>query len=171
MFAARTIRLCTKDCSCLMVCPTGATDTEDGQIDAAKCLDGCRLCVDACPSHAIYLVYSRTVARPLPTAEVDDSLADLLEKTAYIHHAAAAAPEGSGAISRFMKALAHSSRVLSEDCWRERGCMTLDAGRMGSFLKSAPVRAALLGSFGSESELDAFTGTILDAAAKGLDIG
>ncbi len=52
MHAVRNIRLCTKDCVCLFVCPTGATDTETGQIDASRCLDGCRLCVDACPSHA-----------------------------------------------------------------------------------------------------------------------
>jgi len=56
MHASRNIRLCTKDCLCLYVCPTGATDTENGQIDADKCLSGCRVCVDACPSHAISLV-------------------------------------------------------------------------------------------------------------------
>ena len=35
MKAVRNIRLCTKDCMCLYVCPTGATDTENGQIDAS----------------------------------------------------------------------------------------------------------------------------------------
>lgn len=53
--AVRNIRLCTKDCLCLYVCPTGATDTETGQIDASKCV-GCGVCVNACPSHAISLV-------------------------------------------------------------------------------------------------------------------
>ena len=53
MHAVRNTRLCTKDCLCLYVCPTGATDTETGQIDAAKCLDGCRACVDACPNGAL----------------------------------------------------------------------------------------------------------------------
>lgn len=28
-YAVRNIRLCTKDCLCLYVCPTGATDTEN----------------------------------------------------------------------------------------------------------------------------------------------
>ena len=56
MKAVRNIRLCTKDCLCLYVCPTGATDTDNGQIDAARCLDACRACVDACPSGAISLV-------------------------------------------------------------------------------------------------------------------
>ena len=38
--AVRNLRLCTKDCLCLYVCPTGATDTENSIIDVAKCL-GC----------------------------------------------------------------------------------------------------------------------------------
>ena len=34
-YAVRNIRLCTKDCLCLYVCPTGATDTENSVIDLA----------------------------------------------------------------------------------------------------------------------------------------
>ena len=72
MHAARNLRLCTKDCVCLFVCPTKATDTENGQIDFSKCLDGCRLCVDACPSHALYLVegnYAEPADKPQAVAE------------------------------------------------------------------------------------------------------
>ena len=55
MRAVRNIRLCTKDCLCLYVCPTGATDTETGQVDELTCI-GCGACADACPSHAISMV-------------------------------------------------------------------------------------------------------------------
>ena len=54
-YAVRNLRLCTKDCLCLYVCPTGATDTENSIIDATKCI-GCGACADACPSAAISMV-------------------------------------------------------------------------------------------------------------------
>ena len=54
-YAVRNIRLCTKDCICLYVCPTGATDTENSIIDTSKCT-GCGLCAKACPSKAISMV-------------------------------------------------------------------------------------------------------------------
>ena len=54
-YAVRNIRLCTKDCLCLYVCPTGATDTENSIIDVEKCI-GCGDCAEACPSGAISMV-------------------------------------------------------------------------------------------------------------------
>ena len=48
----RALYLCTKDCLCLYVCPTGAADTEDGIIGASKRV-GCGACAQACPSAAI----------------------------------------------------------------------------------------------------------------------
>ena len=53
--AVRNLRLCTKDCLCLYVCPVGATDTENSVIDTEKCL-GCGMCAAACPSAAISMV-------------------------------------------------------------------------------------------------------------------
>ena len=48
--AVRNIRLCTKDCLCLYICPVGATDTENGQVDWDKCI-GCGKCEPRCPYH------------------------------------------------------------------------------------------------------------------------
>ena len=53
--AVRNLRLCTKDCICLFVCPYGATDTENSVIDVDKCV-GCGACAEACPSGAIHMV-------------------------------------------------------------------------------------------------------------------
>ena len=44
-YAVRNLRLCTKDCLCLYVCPTGATDTENSIIDPEKCI-GCGACAE-----------------------------------------------------------------------------------------------------------------------------
>lgn len=54
-YAVRNLRLCTKDCLCLYVCPSGATDTENSIIDVNKCI-GCGACADACPSGAISMM-------------------------------------------------------------------------------------------------------------------
>ena len=54
-FASRNLRLCTKDCICLYVCPTGASDTENSIIDREKCI-GCGAVAKACPSKAISMV-------------------------------------------------------------------------------------------------------------------
>ena len=50
--AVRNLRLCTKDCLCLFVCPTGATDTENSVIDPEKCVE-CGACAAGCPVSAI----------------------------------------------------------------------------------------------------------------------
>ena len=62
-YAVRNLRLCTKDCLCLYVCPTGATDTENSIIDPNKCI-GCGICTTKCMFDAIHL------HRDLPGASV-----------------------------------------------------------------------------------------------------
>ena len=54
-YAYRDLKICTKDCLCLFVCPTGATDNETGQIDFDKCI-GCGACAASCPSKAISML-------------------------------------------------------------------------------------------------------------------
>jgi len=134
MHAARNIALCTKDCLCLFVCPTGATDTETGQIDFGKCLDGCRLCVDACPSHAIHLVFGTYPERPLKDAGLREALDGLLESKVRQEAIASSLAVKGEAASKLAKALAHSNRILAEDCARE-SCFLLP--------QSAPVRDLL----------------------------
>jgi len=133
MYAIRNIRLCTKDCACLFVCPTGATDTENGQIDRTKCLDGCRRCIDACPSHAISLVMDNYPAHPPKDLEVKKALLAFMDRkyaeeqqARAFANASRAANEATVAMgtkaangARLAKALAVSLRTVAEDCARE----------------------------------------------------
>ncbi len=119
MHAARNIALCTKDCVCLFVCPTGATNTETGQIDFAKCIDGCRLCVDACPSHAIYLVYDNYAEKKAKDPKIVAALTTLLESKVQQEVIAQAMAKKGDFNTNLAKALALSNRILAEDCARE----------------------------------------------------
>ncbi len=130
MHAARNSALCTKDCLCLFICPTGATDTENGQIDFNRCLDGCRLCVDACPSHAIYLVMDSYFEKPVKQEVLKRGMLELARRKAGQESMAAQLQQqGSTAAERLLgSALRNSLRILVEDCLREAGYM-LPQGR------------------------------------------
>ena len=136
MHAVRNMTLCTKDCLCLYVCPTGATDTETGQIDPEKCLSGCRACVDACPSHAISLVpeiYPKQQNKKQDTKVImgvlsksktqQESIAGQLADTA-----------DSDNLSILMKAIEKSSRIIAEDVLREAGFMLPQSKEVLEFL-------------------------------------
>lgn len=123
-FAVRNLRLCTKDCLCLYVCPVGATDTENSIIDVDKCT-GCGVCAKACPSGAITMM-----PKELPPQQAKDDavvrLAEALlrgkarqEKTAL---QIMEETEDDG-LYRLCKALARSSRLVAEDISREAGYM------------------------------------------------
>ncbi|SHJ29093.1 4Fe-4S dicluster domain-containing protein [Parasporobacterium paucivorans] len=125
MHAVRNINLCTKDCLCLYVCPTGATDTETGQIDASKCLEGCRMCVDACPSHAISLIPEEFPPQQGKTDSVRNSLLSLAESKVKQERIAADIEENADnpILRQFAAALKASNRLMAEDLLRETGYM------------------------------------------------
>lgn len=138
MHAVRNIRLCTKDCLCLYVCPTGATDTETGQIDAETCLSGCRACVDACPSHAIALVPEEYPAQQEKHDEVCTSLRKLSQSKAKQEQIAKSiAASADNPIARQLAtAVAMSNRVMAEDLLREAGFMLPQSQNAIDFLRS-----------------------------------
>jgi len=136
MHAARNIALCTKDCVCLFVCPTGATDTENGQIDFSKCISGCRLCVDACPSHAIYLVPSTYPKPQKKEAEVQDALFKLAESKVSQETIAKDLASGSDdpVFRQLCKTVAMSNHIMAEDCYREAGYILPQSDAVRSLL-------------------------------------
>ena len=134
--AVRNLRLCTKDCLCLYVCPVGATDTENSIIDVEKCL-GCGVCARACPSGAISMVpaeyppqQKKTETVIVPSFALAEGKARQ-EKTA-LQLAETAETDG---LYRLMTAFAKSVRLVNEDLLRESGYMLPQSANARQLLK------------------------------------
>lgn len=122
--AVRNLRLCTKDCLCLYVCPTGASDTENSIIDVNKCI-GCGMCADACPSKAISMVpieYPKQQKKDEKLIDVSNVLAKNKARQEQIAKQIANETENDN-LYRLMSAIAKSIRLVNEDLLREAGYM------------------------------------------------
>lgn len=134
--AVRNLRLCTKDCLCLYVCPTGAADTEDSIIDVNKCI-GCGVCADACPSAAISMV---PLAYP-PQQKKDPSVVEqavLLAKNKTKEETIAMQLKEtaeSDSAYRLFAAMEKAVRLVHEDIAREAGYMLPQSGNTHALLK------------------------------------
>lgn len=128
-YAVRNIRLCTKDCLCLYVCPTGASDTENSIIDVNSCI-GCGDCADACPSGAISMVPRAYPPQQAKTPAVVSALHALLRSKSEQERVAAALP------GKLARAIEKSNRIMAEDILREAGYMLPQSDNTLAFLQS-----------------------------------
>ncbi|MBN2655750.1 MAG: hypothetical protein JXR86_01715 [Spirochaetales bacterium] len=101
-------------------------------------MSGCRLCVDACPSHAISLVPEEYPAQQETSADVKKALG-ILSKSKTEQEIAAFEIEEAAKTPRakqLAKAIGMSNRIMAEDLLREAGFMLPQSGEVLKLLNS-----------------------------------
>ena len=134
--AVRNLRICSKDCLCLFVCPTGATDTETGQIDFSKCI-GCGACSKACPSGAISMVPYKYPKQQNKDELVVEKLRRIISSKVDQEQIAHYIFENSNDENEKLlaKILMKSNRLITEDLYREVGYMLPQSNNTKLFLE------------------------------------
>ncbi len=127
-YAVRNLRLCTKDCLCLYVCPVGATDTENSIIDKNKCI-GCGVCADSCPSGAITMMPYELPPQQPKKEETVNSLRALIQSKTKAEKIASLLPD------EVFVAVVKSCRLMAEDLNREAGYMLPQSENTRLFLE------------------------------------
>lgn len=138
MYAVRNNRMCTKDCLCIYVCPTGATDTEDGQIDRSKCI-GCGVCARSCPVAAISMASEKDRIPPQQPNEepVINTLTELAANKAQQEAIARQLQKTSNSVFvPLAKALEKSNRIMTQELLAESGFMVPQGINAQDFLQS-----------------------------------
>lgn len=148
-YAVRNISLCTKDCLCLYVCPTGASDTENSIIDKDKCI-GCMACANACPSKAISMMPRQLPIQQTHSDSVVSAMYSLLHSKSQQENIA------SSISGKFAKAIATSNRIMAEDIIREAGFMLPQSANSRVFLEM------LLAEYADDLEVVAVVKQLLD---------
>ena len=135
--AVRNLRICSKDCLCLFVCPTGATDTETGQIDFEKCI-GCGACSKACPSKAISMVPYKYPKQQEKDELVIEKLRRVINSKVEQEQIANYIYENSNDEKEKLlaKILMKSNRLITEDLYREAGYMLPQSSNTKKFLEN-----------------------------------
>lgn len=135
-YAVRNLRLCTKDCLCLYVCPTGATDTENSVIDVDKCI-GCGICAEACPSNAISMMPYELPPQQEKERTVINAAFALSKNKAEEEKIAKTLVQTSDhdSLRRLAEGIQKSSRLVSEDTLREAGYMLPQSSNAHTLLK------------------------------------
>ena len=137
MIASRNLRICTKDCMCLYVCPTGATDTETGQIDFAKCV-GCGDCARSCPNSAISMIPLDYPHQQPKDETVVGKVRSIAGSKAAQEAIAKQVMDGTDdqRLKTLMKAVRRSERLMGEDLIRETGYLLPQSGEVRRMLET-----------------------------------